>query len=383
MKKILYVFLALSFLLSALYVNSYELSNTDYDIIESTEDKVFAYLDENYEVDPQIIVNYIYHLIDTRDISERSKVILEVIADDIEYSYYLWQYQYDEMSPDDCYDDEYYDEQDKRCYFDESLYDQWEEEDFEFRWEHAHDYDAYDSAETVAEYSILWETIKLISWKTDAQYEEVWEIFSTLIPLSVRSDMKKYKIVNLPNSDTYAHVEQDEEDITYWNITVNIPTLYDESGNFSEESIATLIHEFSHILTLSKTQVRYYPVTENESILDRFTERCETHLLQEWCLEEESYLDDFMDIYWSDEEYLEQVRNEEVYAYDENPSHFVTDYAATNPAEDIAESFTYFVLNKKPTASSVADEKLLFFYNYDELSNLRKQIRSRLSSLNY
>lgn len=40
---------------------------------------------------------------------------------------------------------------------------------------------------------------------------------------------------------------------------------------------------------------------------------------------------DFVKEFWSDPEYRESVRNEETYAYDDNPDHFVTDYAATNP----------------------------------------------------
>jgi hypothetical protein len=95
--------------------------------------------------------------------------------------------------------------------------------------------------------------------------------------------------------------------------------------------------------------MRYYPVTDNEALLERFSEKCTNQLLQEGCMNADSYLDDFIDIFWSDADYLERVRNQEVYAYDDTPESFITDYAATNPGEDIAESFTYFVLNGKPS----------------------------------
>ena len=127
--------------------------------------------------------------------------------------------------------------------------------------------------------------------------------------------------------------------------------------------------------------MRYYPITDNESVLERFAENCENQLLQEGCMNADSYLDDFIDIFWADDEYLQKVRNEEIYAYDDTPKSFITEYAATNPGEDIAESFTYFVLNAKPTGSTVSDKKLRFFYNYKELDSLRKQIRSRLALL--
>ena len=61
---------------------------------------------------------------------------------------------------------------------------------------------------------------------------------------------------------------------------------------------------------------------------------------------------------------------------------FVTDYAATNPDEDFAESYMLFVLNEKPTKSTVSfihsDQKFLFFYDFPELVEMRDFIRSNL-----
>lgn len=157
--------------------------------------------------------------------------------------------------------------------------------------------------------------------------------------------------------------------------------MYTEGKIDASYSYSTLIHEYAHILTLGPSQMRYYPVSSNESVLERFSENCVTNLLQEWCLHEDAYLDDFIDIFWNDTEYLEKVRNEEISAYQGNELDYITEYAATNPGEDIAESFTYFVLNGKKDSETVAEQKLNFFYNYSELETLRKQIRSRLSDL--
>ena len=57
---------------------------------------------------------------------------------------------------------------------------------------------------------------------------------------------------------------------------------------------------------------------------------------------------------------------------------FVTSYAATNPDEDFAESFTVFVLTEKPTKSTIADQKILFFYDYPELVEIRDFMRNNL-----
>jgi hypothetical protein len=75
---------------------------------------------------------------------------------------------------------------------------------------------------------------------------------------------------------------------------------------------------------------------------------------------------------------LDAVENEEdVYTWYEED--FLTDYAASNPWEDIAESFAFFVT--KPKIHGVpweAGEKIDFFYAYKELVELRAYIRSSL-----
>ena len=58
----------------------------------------------------------------------------------------------------------------------------------------------------------------------------------------------------------------------------------------------------------------------------------------------------------------------------------MTDYAATNPGEDIAESFTSFVMEPKPDGDTIAEEKVLFFYEYPELVQLRAEIVGRVYS---
>jgi len=64
--------------------------------------------------------------------------------------------------------------------------------------------------------------------------------------------------------------------------------------------------------------------------------------------------------------------------YQKYKDQFVSDYAPSDPAEDIAESFSFFMLKPRPTGESIADQKVLFFYDYPELIQLRSQIARRL-----
>jgi hypothetical protein len=60
--------------------------------------------------------------------------------------------------------------------------------------------------------------------------------------------------------------------------------------------------------------------------------------------------------------------------YTKYPEQFVGEYAATNPEEDIAESWTEFVMRPKPIGTSIADQKVQFFYEYPELVKIRREI---------
>jgi len=61
--------------------------------------------------------------------------------------------------------------------------------------------------------------------------------------------------------------------------------------------------------------------------------------------------------------------------YNEYKSMFVSEYAASSPDEDLVESFTNFVLTDKPDGDTIAEKKVLFFYNYTQMKLLRLQLR--------
>jgi hypothetical protein len=85
------------------------------------------------------------------------------------------------------------------------------------------------------------------------------------------------------------------------------------------------------------------------------------------CPRKNSYLNAFVRAFW----YKDHTAN---------GANFVTQYAATSPTEDIAESFTSFVLQRKPSvAEDIGDEKILFFYQYPELISARERIRASVA----
>jgi hypothetical protein len=97
------------------------------------------------------------------------------------------------MLASDCYADEYYDEQAEMCYYRENKdYD--DESDYE-----AGEFSRGAQDEQVkilAEYSISKNTISLMSGNDDIKNQEVWNIFTSLIPENARTDFSLYQITD-------------------------------------------------------------------------------------------------------------------------------------------------------------------------------------------
>lgn len=219
----------------------------------------------------------------------------------------------------------------------------------------------------IASYRISGDTIVLLEWTSQARYLEVWEDFTQIIPKYAREDLRKFQVFSSTDSPTWAYVRRDQENSELWNITINIDAFNDNS------QIILLIHEFAHILTLNREEVVYF-IPGDRVTNTRVLRGCRTNIIPEGCLGTDSYLHAFITNFWVD--LLDARRQDPSFNfYAGNEDDFVGSYAATNPWEDIAESFTHFILRQKPLSTTVADKKINFFYQYPELVELRRKIR--------
>lgn len=199
--------------------------------------------------------------------------------------------------------------------------------------------------------------------------QDVWDTFVRVVTADFAAEvMTQYRVGDAPDSDTLAYVYQDD-DPDYWILATNLATSEDKPS-----LIATLVHEYAHILTLDGTQ------------MDRESASCPTIELSEGCALDDSYLLNFEQQFWAAYgDSAPSVDNDDAdVAYDFYLAHeedFVSDYAATNVVEDIAESFMTFVLQDQPTdaAASVTAAKLDFFWQYPELEAIRERIRSEFA----
>jgi hypothetical protein len=218
-----------------------------------------------------------------------------------------------------------------------------------------------------------------------ASQQKVWSYFTAIIPADKRSQLVEYIVSTDGKGNMLASVDQSSNHPESWALDVDIA----DAGR-PKDLTFTLLHEFGHLLTLDSSQVTPDPaLLANPDSIQAYqqeTASCPQFLASGGCSKPDSYLNQFFQAFWtkifSEWSQVNATKGESNYAdllthfYRNHPTQFITPYASTSPEEDIAESWSYFVLTPKPANDSTAHAKVLFFYNYPELVDLRNQIIS-------
>ena len=216
-----------------------------------------------------------------------------------------------------------------------------------------------------------------------ATHEVIWEYYASIVPPAEREFVSEFAIFTDGRGNHLAAVSPTFPDPEQWSLQVDI--LDAESDH---ELTYTLIHEQGHLLTLNAEQVppskQIFKFPSNETVYRKEVEACPQYFAGEGCSQPDSYINQFFERFWTqlyDE--WEQIDLEEDRDtrrallkdfYRTYKDQFLSDYAPTSPVEDIAESWTFFLLSPKPELNSIASEKILFFYEYPELIELRTQM---------
>ncbi|MFT7557618.1 MAG: hypothetical protein ACI83D_000283 [Planctomycetota bacterium] len=230
-------------------------------------------------------------------------------------------------------------------------------------------------------------------------HQQMWEIIRFIMPERVRSRVDAFIVETDGEEGTLAAVEISEGSGAAWSIYVDAVDVFKKNGKYhnKKDFLLTLVHEFAHIMTLDETQIEIVPELLGEEydveVYEYHEARCQTFFTGEGCAKTGSYIAEFVDAFWS-EDMIEEVRAnediEDVEEYDElalefyesHEDSFLTEYAATNPGEDIAETWSLFITQPKPeTYQTIADQKLQFFYTYDPLVVEREHTRARLQQI--
>ena len=214
-----------------------------------------------------------------------------------------------------------------------------------------------------------------LEYQKDTQkHNEIWDLVKKIVPLNQLEKMSEFMIYNGDISGSSGYVVQRSQDLSKWQMGIAINYAYDGGFNYKGELAYTIIHEFGHILTLNDNQL-------NASISKG---ECNNYFPGEGCANENSYINELYQNYWKDisEEHqnAQNSESEQDTFYNKYSDRFVTNYASTNPGEDIAEVFTFFVTKKdKPLGKTIAEKKVLLMYDRNVLVEFRNHIRKSLN----
>ena len=201
-----------------------------------------------------------------------------------------------------------------------------------------------------------------------ARHQELWGFTKDVVPSSHRNYMNEFMIYNGEITGSAGYVFETAQDLSTWQMGLAINYADDQN-----ELLYTIIHEFGHILTLNNTQLNS-SVSSND---------CSNYHTGEGCSKAAAFINKLYNLGWADvwSEY-QQAQNSQTALqafYNRYQDRFVTNYAATNPGEDIAEVFATFVtMAERPQGNTIAERKILLMYEENELVQLRDYIRNNL-----
>lgn len=214
---------------------------------------------------------------------------------------------------------------------------------------------------------------------TSAEAALVWARFVEVVPAEHRSTVAAFSVFD--GGDVDAYVEQLRDDPSGWHLAVNEALA--SQGHLLDR---TLIHELGHLISFHPEQV---PPAGDDRAWHQAARDCATYLAKEGCSAADSYLNRFVEEFWAEEllpewQGIADIDDDEhrmgaieAFAAAHRAS-FVTSYAATNPEEDLAESFATYVLTDAGGLEGSIGERVRFFAQFPELEELREAIRARL-----
>jgi len=214
--------------------------------------------------------------------------------------------------------------------------------------------------------------------------EAYWYVFSSIIPKEGRPTLKRIYWTDTGDDFVFG-VGREKE-----NVQDSLLMISDNIERYYTEEKAILIHEYGHVLTLNEEQVPFDDILsteydengEDSEAVEEAKSKCSTFYSNYGCMNEDSYLYHYYEAFWADK--MDDFDEIDWEAKDDYKDFFFTyeneffnSYQGTNPHEDIAESFSFFVmLNSEEIERNddVKYQKLDFFYDYNELIDLRAAI---------
>lgn len=141
----------------------------------------------------------------------------------------------------------------------------------------------------------------------------------------------------------------------------------------------SMVNQISNVVVKEKNQIDYSKTVPFN--LEKYGTI--THTARK-----DAYIYQFYSRFWNDQIYLDSIATEyntqinaRKYFYLRHQDDFLNEYASQDPFKDIVESMTRFILFEKNTENNIKGEKIRFFYEYDDIIELKDIIGKNLLTL--
>lgn len=219
-------------------------------------------------------------------------------------------------------------------------------------------------------------------------YREVWRMFSALVPEEYLELFDSLEFYN-NESDQYAALvyqrirtsggEESEE----WELRINLANVSFASDYRYNLALETIAHEAGHVLLTNNDELEFF--TEEEECGSFYVAQLRS------CAEQGSYYDTFTEFWDEDflewgEYFIEAIREDQQEAleeleeyYEDRQDEFVSEYAASSPHEDLAETMVEYARYDLPTGElTLAEEKVVALYEFDDMQIYRQALQNLL-----
>jgi len=213
-------------------------------------------------------------------------------------------------------------------------------------------------------------------------HQRIWRYYTEIFPEMQSLQITYVVFFTDGQRNTLAYIRELNH---VWSLYIDL-----QDFNSQYDTTETLIHEYGHLLTMNDSQVTlpklHYFKEWTRKDFDREAESCTDFFTGSECASPGSYIEEFGHRFWKADIYNEWIdavflpralkKDKDVLTefYEKHQDYFVSRYAAADPLEDLAETWTAFVLEPKPTSETLAGQKVLFFYEYDEMVQAREKI---------
>ena len=191
---------------------------------------------------------------------------------------------------------------------------------------------------------------------------------------SEKIDYEQWSVViNLFHHYYYPHTSINEDNQEIQEFT-RIEDEFIFNPYYFQRQAYTEIHEYGHVITLDNS-MRIYDSTVDDPRIPPAA-GCNELLTSEGCIRQSSLFAGFLNAFYEPSSFTSFAVPRKVIP---EPA-FVSDYATVHFIEDLAESFTYYIIHKEipaiDTNSSGSEKKMHFFTQFPEVEAYKKKLWS-------